>query len=370
MSTLIDLRPKLNAHFLERSQLLDGLPEEAGFTVWLHAPYGYGKSVLAAQWAARLETVGWRVRWLDLFGRDLKGALARAAGLPGGVPWPVLLEELWHEPTLLVLEDLTGEEDLTPLLKNVSGLVLLASRKAFSSPELFSLATKGRLITLKTSDLAFTLTEAKLLLGNAVRAKEVWERLQGWPLPLHLAALTGELPARRALIEGVRQSLSQTEWEELLLLCALPHLPQQAASTATHALAEAGFVQALEAGYRLHPLAAEEVEKVYPAEVKEATLEHAARLPLLLRGEAFARTGLGEELAELFDGLDETLVGHDPEAVLRWDALASPRRGPMRLQQVGHALCLLGQYEKGVQRLLEAATLVETSPDQLLVCYG
>ena len=42
----------------------------------------------------------------------------------------------------------------------------------------------------------------------------------------------------------------------------------------------------------------------------------------------------------------------------------------MRLQQVGHALCLLGQYGQGVQKLLEAATLAEANPDQQLVCYG
>lgn len=52
---MIGFRPRSTALFLERPRLLRLLPEEPGYVVWLEAPYGYGKSVLTSQWAARLE---------------------------------------------------------------------------------------------------------------------------------------------------------------------------------------------------------------------------------------------------------------------------------------------------------------------------
>jgi DNA-binding SARP family transcriptional activator len=267
------------------------------------------------------------------------------------------------------LEDLEGRERLSPLLRHLGGLVLLASRQALTSSEIPLLMTKGKLLHLKAHDLAFTLDEAERLVNDPQGALAIWERSQGWPLPLHLAALTGEVPERQALLEGVRESLSEGEWEELLLLATLSHLPQGAASAATRRLAEAGFAQPVEAGYKLHPLAAETVIASYEGEVRRVLERQAPRLPALLRGEAYERAGFFEGLAALLEDIDETLISRDPAAVLRWDALAPPPRGPMRRQQVGYALCLTGRREEGLRELLEAAAMPEASVNERLVCY-
>src|SRR5690606_41935379 len=58
-------RPQADARYLERRRLLDRLPDEPGYVVWLEAPYGYGKSVLTSQWARELEDGGWSVVWLS-----------------------------------------------------------------------------------------------------------------------------------------------------------------------------------------------------------------------------------------------------------------------------------------------------------------
>lgn len=355
---------------LERARLLAGLPEAAGYVVVLSAPYGYGKSVLAAQWAARLEGSGWRVLWAAPAGRDLVSALGRTVGFPDKTPWTFLLEELWRLPTLLVLEDLTGEEHLEPLLRGLGGLLLLASRKPLACAGLLELQAKGAVLRFGAAELAFTREEARALIGDATWAEEVWRQSQGWPLPLHLAALTGKLPEPRALLGGVRESVHAGAWEELLFLSALPLLPYAASGEATAYLAEMGFVQALGAGYRLHPLMAKVLSKVHPQGVREAVAAHAPRLPPLVRGAALEHAGLLAELAALFDDLDEGLVREDPAAVLRWDARLPHPRTPLRAQQVGRALCLVGRAEEGIALLTEAAEAPAASPEARLVAYG
>lgn len=127
------------------------MPDEPGFMVWLEAPYGYGKSVLAGQWAEELEGDGWRVAWLALAGRDPRALLAQRLSLPAAAPWGIIDEELWREPTLLVLEDLQGSEDLAPILQHHPGLVLLASRGHLPYLELPKLRTQGACCTSPAS---------------------------------------------------------------------------------------------------------------------------------------------------------------------------------------------------------------------------
>ena len=311
---MVGLRPDPGL-YLERPRLLEQLPDAAGYVVWLEAPYGHGKSVLAAQWAWNLEREGWRVLWLSLNGQDARGPLATLLKLPPGAPWGVVLEALWREPTLLVLEDIEGDEAIDPLLAPGGGL-LLASRHKLNQPGLLKAMTEGWLIHLGANQLMFTSAEATALFGDADRAQSLWQRARGWALPLHFAALTGEPPEREALLEGMHQSLSEPVWREALLLAAVPFLPREAAVAETLTLTEAGFAQSREDGYRLHPLVAEVAEKLYPNAVREAVLAAAERLPAIMRGNAFETLGLLKPLADLLEQpITPPLPSQDPAAV-------------------------------------------------------
>lgn len=128
---MMSFRPQAGSRYLTRPRLLALLPDEPGCVVWLQAPYGYGKSVLASQWAASREADGWRVIWLAADASEVSRTVANGLGLPAASPWEAVLETLWAEPTVLVLEDLENLEDheeLVPLLRDPRGLLLLASR--------------------------------------------------------------------------------------------------------------------------------------------------------------------------------------------------------------------------------------------------
>ncbi len=323
---MIGFRPKTSALFLERPRLLRMLPEEPGYIVWLEAPYGYGKSVLTAQWAARLETDGWRVIWLALVEGDPREPLADALGLPTDAPWANLLKTLACQRTVVILEDLEADPNegisLGPLLKHTPGLVVLSSRKALRTPELLRARAEGRLIHLRAEHLAFTLDEATALFAGR-DARHAWEETRGWSLPLHVAALTGEIPNEDSLWDGVRDSLESDEWRELLFLSALPYLPSNAANAHTQRLVGLGLVQALERGDRLHPMAAEILIRNHPKAVAEAVRDNLERLPLALRAKACTRAGLIPELSALLEQLE--LAADDSVGVLRWDALCRQR---------------------------------------------
>ncbi len=366
---MVSFRPSSSAHYLERPRLLGLLPDEAGFVVWLEAPYGYGKSVLASQWATQLEAKGWRVVWVSLAGRTLQGGLAAALALPAEAPWEVLRERLWCELTMVVVEDIEGGQALSPLLEHLGGLVLLASRGALTSTELARLATQGRVIHLRAPQLAFTESETAQLARDEARARELWSRTQGWPLPVHFAVLTGEVLERKTLLAGIRESVGDEEWDELLLLGALRYLPSGVAQRATARLAETGFAQRLESGFKLHPLIAEALQQSHLDELRDAVRTQQPRLPPLLRGEAFEAAGLLDELAALLedDGVEFARV--DPAAVLRWDKLAPPRRHGTRLRHVGWARFVTGDPQGGVGALLEAVNVSEQEPNAHLSCY-
>jgi len=382
---MIGFRPRSNALFLERPRLLRLLPEEGGYVVWLEAPYGYGKSVLLAQWMERLEAGGWRVVWLALpeGGRPVTGdprrlegdvrlGLAAALDLPSDAPWSVVLVALAQPRTAVVLEDLEGGEELGPLLKHSPGLVLLASRRGLRDPELPRLRSEGRLVHLGTQQMAFTPEEAEELFGGKAGSQGAWERTGGWSLPLHLAALTGEVPGDEGLWEGMRQSLEPGEWQELLFLASLPYLPLNAADARAPALARLGFVQALEQGYRLHPLAAEQILSRYRPEVQEVTRAEAFRLDPLTRGLAFERVGLWAELEHLLThspGLGE----QNPRAVERWDRLLPPSDGSaalVRAYETAVAQGRLGQHRAAAERFLEVARNPKAARSQALLAYG
>ena len=374
---MIGFRPKTSALFLERPRLMRMLPEEPGYIVWLEAPYGYGKSVLTAQWAARLEADGWRVIWLALVEGDPRASLAGALGLPDDTPWPGVLKALEREKTAVILEDLEGDPDagasLGPLLKHTPGLVLLASRKPLRTPELPRARTEGRLVHLRTEHLAFTPDEAARLFGDQ-DSSAAWDRTRGWSLPLHLAALTGEVSEEDALWEGVRDSLETDEWQEVLLLSALPYLPLTASDGRAERLSSQGFVQALESGFRLHPMAAEIVLKNHARAVKDAVRSNLERLPLVLRAQACARADLIPELEALLENLE--LAAEDAVGVLRWNALSQTRGATedayssARWLTLGWAYSATGQIVRARDVFMRVARHPQATADQRLNALG
>ncbi len=322
MHRMLAVRPTPTTRYVERPRLLSRLPDSPGFVVWLEAPYGYGKSVVTMQWAEHLETDGWRVLWFSLAGREPLAALQGALGLPSEAPWGTVLEQLWSERTLLVLEDLDGDEELEPLLKGVAGVLALSSRKPLGFPGLPPLLTSGRLVHLQASDLAFTEAEALALLPDADDARRVWRETAGWALPLHFASLTGSAPDPRALLQGVRNSVSTDAWREALLVATLDVLPTGAATAATRELASAGFVQVLDGGYRVHPLAAEIVLEYHGDEARAVVAEEGPRLPPALQGRAYQRVGHRAGLRDLLDDPDDETYRVNPGEFLRWHANA------------------------------------------------
>ncbi len=366
---MLGFRPKSSELYLLRQRLLQRLPDSPGYVIWLEAPYGYGKSVLSSQWAETLEADGWRVLWLSVQGRDLKAALASLVDLPTETLWGSILDAVWQQPSLLVLEDLEGFEDINLVLKDARGLTLLASRGALRAQELPRVQTQGRLIHLVSRDLAFTPEEARSLFKNPKQAEVAWQESQGWSLPLHFAALTGEMPDPESLLEGIEDSVSNQGWQEALLLSALPYLPYDCTTPHSHELAKAGFAKMLEVGLRLHPLAAETLQSNHQAEVQQTLTANLERLPDNLKAVALAATGLSKELAGLIEQ-NRHLANENPEAFLYWHSLCNNTPGPERLLGVAWALSTLGTNDEALLRLEDVLGHCEALDEQKLTALG
>jgi tetratricopeptide (TPR) repeat protein len=257
------------------------------------------------------------------------------------------------------------------LLKHNPGLVLLASRKTLHTPELPRARTEGRLIHLRAEHLAFTQEEAAILFGDQ-DSSLAWDRTRGWSLPLHMASLTGEMPDEESLWEGVRESLEPKVWEEVLLLSALPYLPSEFADDRAEHLARLGFVQELENGFRLHPLAAETVFKRHTSAVQKTVRANLERLQLALQAEACARSELLPELETMLE--DYSLAVEDSVGVLRWDALCQSRHplepSPARLLTLSWAYSVTNQHEMAMQTYFAVAHHLEATPPQRLNALG
>ena len=350
-----DLRPRDIDRLLRRERLLARMPDQPGHVVWLQAPYGHGKSVLAAQWASQLEAAQWRVLWLSAEGEDSRRSLARLLSLPDGAPWSAVRDALGECPTATIIEDLEGEEALSSLLKHPPGLLLLASHRPLPLPELPRLAAAGRLLHLDAAALAFTQDEALQLFADRAGAVQAWHKTGGWPLLLHLVALTGDVAHEfgPALLAGMRASLGPAAWNEALLLATLEKLPLEASNEATLALATSGFARRVDGGVLIHPLLTEMMRSAHAEEIRNVVRRAAQRLPPALRGAAFETACLHAELAQLLDSEDE-LARLAPQSVLRWDVLAPGPRGSRRSTQVGQALCLQGRIDEGLRSLQQA----------------
>lgn len=189
----------------------------------LQAPSGFGKSVLASQWAAAFAGA---VAWLNLdgndnsprqFGRYLLNALHRQ--LEGGCPLSVARAEQGeegldglltralaelpasHAPLLLVLDEfevLHNREVIAALrffLRNApEWLTLLVCSRGLPELGVAELRVKRQLLALDAAQLAFEHDEVQSLLElglpiaiNREQVERLNRRIGGWPCALQLA---------------------------------------------------------------------------------------------------------------------------------------------------------------------------------------
>ncbi len=360
-------RPLAEPIYLERPRLLSALPREPGNAAVLEAPFGYGKTVLLAQWAEGL--AGFRRIWIDLLpGDDPRARLFEALGLAREAPWRALIRELKKRPTLIVIDDLGALEPVAPLFKELPALVGVASRGRLAHPELARLAAAGRLVRLGAEDLAFTKEEAIRLVGDRARGEALWQKTGGWPIALHLAAVSRGEPDWASLVAGLRESLAPALFSELLFLAATRTLPREAARPETERLAQLGLLHRAEGGYRIHAALAEALPE---PEVQAALLKDQDRLSPALLGRALERLGLWPELAALLERPPGPgLAAVDPAAVLRWDARAPGPRGPNRRMRVAVALLHLGRLDEGAAAARAIAREETTPPAIALEALG
>jgi DNA-binding SARP family transcriptional activator len=350
---MLGSRPQGGALYLERQRLLRALPDSGGYVVWLHAPYGAGKSVLSAQWVAMLEGQGWRSLWLSLRGADPRPLLNTLLDLPADAPWRATRGALEAQPTVVVLEDLDGDEPLSPLLERPVGLTLLASRGDVHDPEVPRLMARGALVRLKAGDIAFTVDEARALYGERERAEAAWRDCGGWALPLHIAALTragDALGGVAALLRGVRSSVDASGWRALLRLSALPQLPHALADDAVRGVAAAGFAQDQEGGIALHPLLSEGIAQHHAAERAAVVRQTLESLPSALRGEALHALADWAGLEAL---LEREVLSLQSARVRAFDAALGGVRGPGRWLNLAYALEHEGRFD-AMRAALEA----------------
>ena len=199
------------------------------------APAGWGKSVLLSDWVYSGEAPG-AVAFVGLGAEDsdrtrfwtsARAALAGAHPALAGLPFPAeargedlaaalinSLEDL-ADPAVLVLDDF--HEASTPeLLADLDALVncapaslrVVVSTRVDPALRLERLRLEGRLGELRSSELAFTRADARLLCGHSgVELDEdeldlLIETTEGWPVGVRLAAVALEgMPEPREFLD-------------------------------------------------------------------------------------------------------------------------------------------------------------------------
>lgn len=353
--------------YVGRPRLLALLPRAEGHAAWLRAPYGYGKTVLLAQWAEGMRELGWRPVWVNARLTPVREGLAEQLGLARDAPWGAVAEALASCPTAVVVDEADHADEPVPLA-DFPAPVGLASRHDLPWPDLARLAAAGRVAVLSARELAFTLDEARLVFGRADGVEQTWQSTGGWPLGLALMATTGHDSVRAAVLAGIRDSLGREEWRAAALLASVPELPETAAPGAAERLVRAGFAERTERGYRTHDLIARTIREVAPEEVRSAVAEHADRLPVAVRAEAYLGAGMERELVSLLAGEEgQQLAYREPWRLVRvCDELSQRLSGelpPAAQLNAGLALCHAGRLDAGLAVLRRLGRLAPASPE-------
>lgn len=190
----------------------------------IHAPAGYGKTSLLAQWRDSLPKTTVRTAWLTLErdDRDLKRLVrylllavrgsdpnrlpkGHSGDLPPRAALSALLNDLGQgdQPYILILDDLhhADSEAVTSFLQSMVRLAPANCHFVFASRDYPSLgqsvlAAEEQLLEIGAADLRFTDHEAETLLARAGRSLnsddigKILERTEGWPIAVQLTGLS------------------------------------------------------------------------------------------------------------------------------------------------------------------------------------
>lgn len=190
----------------------------------VHAPAGYGKTSLLAQWRDSLAPAAAQVAWLTLErdDRDLKRLVrylliaihgdaqagsqkSSSPDLPPRAALSAIINGLAgrSNPFVLILDDL-HHADSEPVVAFLQSLIRLAPANChfiFASrdyPRLGQsvLAAEEQVLEITAHQLKFSLAEAESLLGRADEPLEttdietILDRTEGWPIAVQLASLS------------------------------------------------------------------------------------------------------------------------------------------------------------------------------------
>lgn len=214
----------------------------------IHAPAGYGKTSLLAQWRARFDEDALLVAWLSLERDDSDpGRLAQyialalsgveqgeaveegdriSAGMPARAALSVIINRIAREqrPVVLILDDLHSAESagVTDFLQSLIRLAprnchfIIASR---DYPWLGQsvLDAEEQLLEFTAEDLKFSMTEAEAMLARPDGAqlgrddvRSLIERSEGWPIALQLTFLSLKRGMdRRRFVDGFSGSSAE-----------------------------------------------------------------------------------------------------------------------------------------------------------------
>jgi LuxR family maltose regulon positive regulatory protein len=211
--------PVRSPHQVERAALLQRLDAIASRRLTLvHAPAGYGKTSLLAQWHRTLKGRGIEVRWLTLeeeeadatrFADSLLFAIAGGRlgeNTPLRAATSAIVNRLVTDPreTIIILDDFQRAESaaVCGFLRNLIRLVpatvhfVIASRDC---PKLGNaeLIAADEFLEIGAAELRFSLEEAEIVLRNVAAApltpedvSRLVERTEGWPIAIQMAALS------------------------------------------------------------------------------------------------------------------------------------------------------------------------------------
>lgn len=222
----------------------------------VHAPAGYGKTSLLAQWRDTLDGDAARVAWLTLErdDRDLKRfvnyllvALRRDQGeatsrdLPPRAALSAMINEIGESaaPVVLILDDLhhAFSEAVGQFLESLVRLAPPNCHFLFASRDYpwvgqSILAAEEQLLEIGPADLRFSAQETECLLTRTDRPLEtldidtLLDRTEGWPIAVQLASLSIKrgMEAERVIDEycGTSSDLARYLSEQVLMT-----LPQE-----------------------------------------------------------------------------------------------------------------------------------------------